>query len=514
MRLHGPLAAFARSFHFPGLLLVLALLATAPASAQFQSSSTTGSSAFSRPGTTSRSDNTGRYDRSDRSSRSSRSTRSNDSDSRSSRSSSRDSDRRGSRDRDDDRSSERNETGLPGATGSDGESSGRAVPQAVSELAAKKRASSRPSGGANVIPGEPGGIPTYEISAQIETATIYFDPSQVVVSPGRRFGTPLVFYNPKGLPVDRMDLWIRYPVELIEPVAVDTSELKPFVSGEVTRSVWRRSGLVRVSATFSTPMTTLVQPLVRLGWRAVPSEGSAIVKLEAPEGERLLVGAGDRNLLETSRVGNRGLVSLEVRVGEEIPEPEDLPLRILGESETPGLPDVRRGAGVRLGLLPRSEMVHEGEISTADVVLLNPEVVEFDDLRFRLRFNPEEIEILDADENNYVAEGINAYDGGFHDSHPFDLHHANQADIAAGRLDYHVGASGGPRGYPSGTIARVVFRMKKRAGGAAIWFESLDPVSGRMISDVRARGVSVLGSEEMDSVRALHNAMISAAPLR
>src|SRR4029077_12270774 len=106
-----------------------------------------------------------------------------------------------------------------------------------------------------------------------------------------------------------------------------------------------------------------------------------------------------------------------------------------------------------------------GETSTLDVALINPNLVEFDSLKFRLHFDPEIVEVLDADENNYITQGINIYDGGFHGTMAFDRHSANQVDPLRGTIDYNVGNLTGTYPYPSGTLARVVFRMKSNPSG-------------------------------------------------
>lgn len=410
------------------------------------------------------------------------------------------------------RGEQEDNTGLDTATEGQGQAEGvpaRSAPQAAS--AAPGRARSRGGAtGAAVVVGDPGVMPKFELSEKIQSAAVYFSPAQVSTRPGERFSTPVAFFNPSARAIDRMEIWLKYPPDLLEPVAADTAELEPFAGGTIERSVWRKEGLVRIAAEFATPLKQLVQPLFSMGWRALDTPAAARVSLEAPAGETMGLFSDGVDVLSASAVGNRGVVSLEVLVAEDGEALDDRPLRILAPYSDPSVPDVRRGFGVRLGILPRSERVAAGEISTLDVVLMNPDVVEFDELRFRLRFDPEAVEILDADENNYSTNGINAYDGGFHTTHPFDRHWANHADLAAGFVEYHVGVSGGPRPYPSGTIARVVFRMKREVGGTTFWFDGVDPLSGRMITDVRANGESLLGSETVPPEEALHNATVAA----
>jgi hypothetical protein len=356
-----------------------------------------------------------------------------------------------------------------------------------------------------------GDFPKLELSPVIQSETLYFSPPDMKVTLNERFSTPILFYNPEEAEAEQFELWIRYNPELIEPVLVDTRAIQNKVAAPVEPEVWRSMGFIRVAGEFSAPQKLAVIPLVTISWNAIYPTDSTEIKFESPGAEPIGVFSAGENLLE-SDIGNEGIVSMQLKIID--PEAEEFTgIEQVGIGEDPFLPTEREGRGVHLALVPRDEMVLPGEVSTVDISLISPDIVPFDELRVRIRFDPEAVEILDADEGNYITEGINIYDGGFHEKMPFEFHGKNWVDPQRGIIEYFVGSSQGLRSYPSGTVARIVYRMKRDAGSTFFWFEGLDPLTSEYLSDVRARGRSLLGPETGRGQEALHNALVEVAPI-
>lgn len=329
--------------------------------------------------------------------------------------------------------------------------------------------------------------------------------------PEKRFSTPLIFYNINNHTIDTVDLWIRYDPELIDPVWIDVSKLEGAVDGSIQSEVMRSGGYIHLFGRLKTPVTKMAQTMATISWRARDQASTTYVELEAPADREFGLYEEGVNCLDLSKIGNRGRVSLLVRIVDESVEPE--PYLQISPGVNPLRPAVREGRGVHLALISAQKQLYPGETSMVDVVLINPDVVPFDELRFRLRFDPASIEILDADENNYISRGLNIFDGGFHDAMPFEIHLRNGVDPERGVIEYAVRSAEGARPYSSGTIARIVFRMKREAGATTIWFEGIDPISGSLISDVRTDGRSLLGPATGRAVEGLHHISIGVAPL-
>lgn len=404
------------------------------------------------------------------------------------------------------------------ATG--GQVPGRATPQDKSALAGQRRKILGQQKG----PGKgkekaAAALPTFAFSPLITTPTLYFSPGEARTEPNRRFATPCFFFNPEQKPIDSVNLWMRYPTDLIEAVGVDTGALKA-AGGNVKREA-APDGYVRVSARFDPPLKQIIVPLGVAQWRAFGELGAGAIRFESPAGAAPKGAAGGvgvfcegANLIDNSEIGNVGLASLNFHIGA--PEAEDdggddAPVRVAAFEQPPGILDPSSHAGVSLALNPREEAISPGGTSTMDVALLNPSRVKFDELRFRIRFDPAEVEILDADENNAVTAGVNIYDGGFRRAMPFDVRATNRVDQASGEIEYKAFNSGGVYAYPTGTVARIAFRLKPGAESATFWFEGSNPTSGGMLSDARALGASVLGNGDGRPADALYNARVLAA---
>lgn len=409
--------------------------------------------------------------------------------------------RRKSRDKDDD-----SKKPTPAAEGVPA----RAAPQAASKRA-RGGAAGGGGGSTSMLP-EDVSIPEFKISNLIQSDSLYFSPAEIQTPRGWRFSSPLHYYNAGGHAVDRLDLWIKYSPELLEPVTINVDGLRANGAINILNEVYREWGYVRIRATFDPVMTQLLLPVATINWRAIAGPATAFINVEAPPNESCGLFAGDGSAIYNPQILNKGLVSLRVRIGEDYSalEGDDPAFRFIGAGEDPMVPSSNElRPGVRLGLLPQTSHLEQGDLSTLDVVIINPALVAFDRLQFRLRYNPDDIEVLDADEDNYITRGVNIYDGGFHDAMPFDLHAANNVNADSGAIEYSVGNQNASYPYPTGTVARVAFRVKRASGAAFFWFEGSDPASGTRASDVLTRGRSVLGNPNETADKALHNVMLN-----
>jgi hypothetical protein len=96
--------------------------------------------------------------------------------------------------------------------------------------------------------------------------------------------------------------------------------------------------------------------------------------------------------------------------------------------------------------------------------------------------------VVDTHEGNWIEQGVNIWDGGYHELFPFDLHVANTADNAAGHIEYRMGYTQETILAP-GTLATIRFRVKRRGRLLAL---SFDPEH----TAVRFLGEDLLGDPE------------------
>jgi hypothetical protein len=383
----------------------------------------------------------------------------------------------------------------------------RAVPQGVSVVTRQATGRARSDFGPKPLK-----LPEVHISPEARSNAVYLTPPFQHVAPGDRFINRLVCYNARADRIDRIDLWVRYDTRLVEPVWVDVEPLKALSGNRLTVRGWREEGYVRIEATLSPPLIEAVKALAEIHWRAKePSLGTRI-ELEAPPGERVALYGKGQNLLQATYLSSAPTFGENVRIAPR--DQPDVGMRMVEETRRLDLPSLPTAPAerVRLAIVAPDEFVDAGAEATADVVLLNPAAAPIDTLRFRIRYDPRAVQILDADENNYIAKGINIFDGDFHEAFPFEYHARNRVDPASGTIDYEVGATRGPIPYPGGTVARIAYRLLRQADKAAFWFEWRDPVTGEATTAVAGDGRSLIDLGDAPASSVLHGVRVAVRP--
>ena len=339
----------------------------------------------------------------------------------------------------------------------------------------------------------------------MKSNAIYLTPSRLEVREGEEFATTIEFYNTDEVDVTAVDIWISYRPGVVEPVWIDLEPLEGHLGGPLEPRVWRDQGFIRLQAELTEPLTQAVEAIARIHWRAVTPTPGTRIELTAPVGEDVAVWTGQTNLVEPSNIGNEARVSADVVIQ---------PLRMVDDvRRSLGVADELAPSRVRLAIVPNKDMVAPGEVSTADIVLINPDNEPIDHLKLRLRYDPRSVKILDADYNNYITAGINIFDGDFHGQFLFDLQIANNVDPRFGVIRYEMATQSAETVYPSGTLARIVFRMQREAGTVSFWFERVDPALGVVATDVSLQGRSLLARTDEAAMEALHGARIQVEPL-
>jgi hypothetical protein len=395
--------------------------------------------------------------------------------------------------------------------GSDGPQ--RARPQGKSTVV--KRQGGGKGGGKSGRSTKTVSLPDIKIHQSVKSSAIYFEPSNYTQQVGDSFQTSLMGYRPGDERSDLFDLWIRYDSRLLAPVWVDLSPIEEKLYPGYGVKVWREDGYIQLSGKVRDPIDPeAIYQLAHFHWKTLKPAFETSIEFSTEGDRQSVIQVAGRNILEPTGLGNEQKISARVRItpgvspGDEIGlvTAEQIRSRYFGEVED-------EGERIRLTIVSPGRFVESGGVSHADIVLLNPAEMAFDELKFRIRYNADSIKILDADENNYITTGINLFDGDFHLDFPFDVHRINRVDPDRGYLDYRVGSTRGPRAYQSGTVARIVFRMKRQSGQASFWFERMDPIHGEITTDVVAEGRSLLGKKNDTAGQVLHGMKIEVRPL-
>ncbi len=116
-------------------------------------------------------------------------------------------------------------------------------------------------------------------------------------------------------------------------------------------------------------------------------------------------------------------------------------------------------AAVYLSLETSSQDVALGSEFTVDMILSNSDPEQLSFLNVWLSFDPDYLEVVDTDTDNWITEGINVLDGLYHSTFNWDFHGQNTADNTAGTISYGEG-SFSTSVFGSGTFAQIHFLAK------------------------------------------------------
>ncbi|MCL5269123.1 MAG: hypothetical protein M1457_00870 [bacterium] len=350
-------------------------------------------------------------------------------------------------------------------------------------------------------------MPEVKLNPELHANALYFSPTMRHVRPGDRFVSTISFYNDKKDKADAADLWIQFDPRFIEPEWIDAAPLEKVAAAPPEMKVWGEQGFIRIKAAITGPLIEAVNPLATIHWRALAEVPSTRIELTAPPGESVSLLAKGKNIIPAGLAGSNARVDMLVRVA--LPAPETPGLRLVDDARRMlPAPPLEPGRRLRLAIVAPEREIPPGGVATADVVLLNPEREAFDDLKLRIRFDPQAVEVLDADEDNYITGGTNIFDGDFHEAFPFTSLGENRVDPAHGVISYRMGSTSGPMECGSGVVARIVYRMKRQSGWTAFWFERDDPLAPAPATDVAADGRSLLGPTRAIAAQALHGVQI------
>ncbi len=335
-------------------------------------------------------------------------------------------------------------------------------------------------------PPAPPPAPAAQAAFRTSKGIVYFRPFQILSRAGDSFDTTVEVFNSSGEPFDELVLAIKYDPLVVAPEEVNDAAIYKYAS-EPSLQVNRSKGEIRYAARLKQNISQTTTTLLTLRWRALnPVLYSEIGFLLNDEATR--IGKGGGNILGYVAAGERTGGALSA--GVVISPRDDSPRTIIPPLTETAL--ARVDQRVELHLEAEPETARKGEEWIVSVMLRNDPALPFNDLRARIFFRPDRLQVEDWHTGNWIRQGINIYDGFAHERYPFDVHRANSADNVRGEILYHVGTRLA-RYFPSGEIARIKFKALEDASLDDVWFdfEVADSPEHRF-SDVSFLGSSVM----------------------
>jgi len=333
----------------------------------------------------------------------------------------------------------------------------------------------------------PGG-PAAQVSFRLSRAIVFFQPFQLLTRVGDDFKTDVQFFNSSGGPFDEIALAIKYDPLVVAPEAVNDSPIFKQIEGAPDLQINQSKGELRYWARLRESNTKSSATLLNIRWRALnPIFYTQIVFQTGDNGTR--IGPGKGNILGFGGAGERaaGILPLSLFVSPRDDSPRKL-IPTLGESAL-----ARIDERVEVHLEADPERVAKASEWIVSLTLRNDARLPFNDLRLRILFDPNKLQVVDWHPGNWIRVGTNIYDGFAHVAYPFEAHLANSADNEKGEIVYHV-ATQSARYFPSGEFARIKFKALAKASLDDVWFDFEAPQrsGGTVETDVSFLGSSVM----------------------
>ncbi|HEQ60757.1 MAG TPA: hypothetical protein ENN74_04020, partial [Firmicutes bacterium] len=110
-----------------------------------------------------------------------------------------------------------------------------------------------------------------------------------------------------------------------------------------------------------------------------------------------------------------------------------------------------------LRLEPSESQVRVGQEFDVVIRLDNPDRVPFDAVALYLRYDSRVLRVIDTDDNNWIAQGVNIHDGPYQEDFSFEYCKANRVDLERGEIVYAMESFSEPC-TAEGPFARIRFQ--------------------------------------------------------
>ncbi len=322
------------------------------------------------------------------------------------------------------------------------------------------------------------GLSQFQMKADAGAAILYIDPPDQTVPIGKDFDTGFALSNPRAHAFNQIRVALRYDRDAVEPVSVADAGIRRFLAAPSNVEVRPRDGILIYTAQLAYPCGPVADTLFSIRWRTKRLTRSAEFRFvqvdEKPNGlwmnESDVLGAEDENgdgfIHGSAQIVTPDFYQLlltnrsRVRPGEAL------------EEEESELDQARAGlGGVKLALAGPAKPVHVGQQFQVDIVFDNSADSFVDGVEVRLQFDPNLLEVIDSDLDNWITRDVNILDGPYHDDFPFDFHAENKALNARGEIVYRVGIGDAEKlRQRVGTMASILFRAKAPSSQATVRF--------------------------------------------
>jgi hypothetical protein len=341
---------------------------------------------------------------------------------------------------------------------------------------------------------------SFQFKPAPDVAVLYMTPLQTNVPVGEEFETMVSLANPGAKKFDTIEVALRFDPLVVEPVRLDQEAVEPLLEGRSESAVFTEAGILTYRAQLAQPADSQAIDLFNVRWKTLGVSPHADISFTQARGYRTalissedkpdVIGPGAEELANIlGGPGNRGMLGMSAQIysPQELRDGPPIGDRLFADRDN----RTSRGS-VRLSLVTNRPTIPANDDFYVGVWFENPRLVDVSKLRFVVRFDPSALEVIDDDANNWIGDGVNIFDGDYHQDFPFDMHLANHVSNETGVITYAV-ATTQQRVLPErGFVARIRFRPKAIVRSTPVTFEFARDEDAQR-TEVTWMGADVLG---------------------
>lgn len=322
------------------------------------------------------------------------------------------------------------------------------------------------------------------------------------MKPGEQSEFKVMLSNPQKKRIDSLRVVLKYDPSYMELISVDDMALIEIGGmGSKRNQNELAKGYHEYSITMEKPVDLGLTDLLTVTYKALePVNGTSLGFGAYGPFKTTLIQNGMPLMEVGDDVFTRGCIGARASIVDR-PDDVDDQLEIWIDDDQ-WEREVRNSARDASGDLQTVALALRSEHDTVlvdeefDVQLLyqNEFGLPIDHFDIRLSFDPEVIQVLDADDKNYIRTGINILDGPYHMDFPFNVHIANEVNNRLGAIHYEMAVSSAVSLSQHGRIATIRCRARKVSDFAPIWFERTH--TGEVRSSASGYGVNLLTNPE------------------
>ena len=215
-----------------------------------------------------------------------------------------------------------------------------------------------------------------------------------------------------------MSIILKYDPRFLELLDVDDDRLRQIAGKNFTPTLEHlRPGIFEYSAEFNKAQDPAYAGLMLINFKALDSNTGTDINFSSLGKLKTGLYHGEKEILSESKNDFFSISSLgaQVIIREKFDLDEEEDLVVLKDGWN--IPKTKQKSATvesyrtALGLKSEKKQIKVGDVFDVHLLYSNPASLPVEKVKVVLRFDPEFLQVVDHDENNYIENGINILDG-------------------------------------------------------------------------------------------------------